>query len=278
AIEYDAVIPTQLWPSLETKQIDGLFTAGQINGTSGYEEAAGQGIIAGINAARKVQGKEPVIIGRAEGYIGVLIDDLVTKGTNDPYRLLTSRAEYRLLLRHDNADLRLTPLGYEIGLITEERYQAFLKKKELVELEVPPLHDTKIKPSDAKELLEEIGSAELNQGGSIIMLLRRPEITYEMLERISPSPYELTAEMKEQVEIQIKYAGYIEKQMQQVERLNKMERKRIPETIEYKDVKGLANEARQKLEQIRPISIGQASRIGGVTPADISVLLIYLEH
>jgi len=278
AIEYDAVIPTQLWPTLETKKIEGLFTAGQINGTSGYEEAAGQGIIAGINAARKVQGKEPVIIGRADGYIGVMIDDLVTKGTNDPYRLLTSRAEYRLLLRHDNADLRLTPLGYEIGLITEERYQAFLKKKELVELEVQRLHDTKIKPSDAKELLEEIGSAELTQGGSIIMLLRRPEITYEMLERISPSPYELTEEMKEQVEIQIKYAGYIEKQLLQVERLNKMERKRIPESIDYNDIKGLANEARQKLEQIRPLSIGQASRIGGVTPADISVLLIYLEH
>ncbi|MEK4248446.1 tRNA uridine-5-carboxymethylaminomethyl(34) synthesis enzyme MnmG [Paenibacillus sp. FSL W7-1287] len=278
AIEYDAVIPTQLWPSLETKQIDGLFTAGQINGTSGYEEAAGQGIIAGINAARKVQGKEPIIIGRSDGYIGVMIDDLVTKGTNDPYRLLTSRAEYRLLLRHDNADLRLTPLGYEIGLITEERYQAFLQKKELVELEVQRLHDTKIKPSDAKELLEEVGSAELSQGGSIIMLLRRPEITYEMLERISPSPYELTAEMKEQVEIQIKYAGYIEKQLQQVERLNKMERKRIPDTIDYNDIKGLANEARQKLELIRPLSIGQASRIGGVTPADISVLLIYLEH
>jgi len=278
AIEYDAVIPTQLWPTLETKKIEGLFTAGQINGTSGYEEAAGQGIIAGINAARKVQGKDPVIIGRADGYIGVMIDDLVTKGTNDPYRLLTSRAEYRLLLRHDNADLRLTPLGYEIGLITEERYQAFLKKKELVEQEVQRLHDTKIKPSDAKELLEEIGSAELTQGGSIIMLLRRPEITYEMLERISPSPYELTEEMKEQVEIQIKYAGYIEKQLHQVERLNKMERKRIPESIDYTDIKGLANEARQKLELIRPLSIGQASRIGGVTPADISVLLIYLEH
>lgn len=278
AIEYDAVVPTQLWPSLETKKIEGLFTAGQLNGTSGYEEAAGQGIIAGINAARKVQGKEPVIIGRADGYIGVMIDDLVTKGTNDPYRLLTSRAEYRLLLRHDNADLRLTPLGYEIGLITEERYQAFLNKKELVEMEIQRLHETKIKPSDAKELLEEAGSAELSQGGSIIMLLRRPEITYAMLETISPSPYELTEEMKEQVEIQIKYAGYIEKQLHQVERLNKMERKRIPEDIDYNDIKGLANEARQKLELIRPLSIGQASRIGGVTPADISVLLIYLEH
>ncbi|GIP18441.1 tRNA uridine 5-carboxymethylaminomethyl modification enzyme MnmG [Paenibacillus montaniterrae] len=278
AIEYDAVVPTQLWPTLETKKIEGLFTAGQINGTSGYEEAAGQGIIAGINAARKVQGKEPVIIGRADGYIGVMIDDLVTKGTNDPYRLLTSRAEYRLLLRHDNADLRLTPLGYEIGLITEERYQAFLRKKELVELEIQRLQETKIKPSDVKALLDEAGSAELTQGGSVILLLRRPEVTYEMLEKHFPSPYELTEEMKEQVEIQIKYAGYIEKQLQQVERLNKMERKRIPEDIDYQDIKGLANEARQKLELIRPLSIGQASRIGGVTPADISVLLIYLEH
>lgn len=278
AIEYDAVVPTQLWPSLETKVIDGLFTAGQINGTSGYEEAAGQGIIAGINAARKVQGKEAVIIGRADGYIGVMIDDLVTKGTNDPYRLLTSRAEYRLLLRHDNADLRLTPLGYEIGLITEDRYQAFLRKKELVELEIQRLQDTKIKPSDVKQLLDEAGSAELTQGGSVILLLRRPEVSYEILEKHFPSPYELTEEMKEQVEIQIKYAGYIEKQLQQVERLNKMERKRIPEDIEYHAIKGLANEARQKLEVIRPLSIGQASRIGGVTPADISVLLIYLEH
>jgi len=278
AIEYDAVIPTQLWPSLETKVIEGLFTAGQINGTSGYEEAAGQGIIAGINAARKVQGKEPVIIGRADGYIGVMNDDLVTKGTNDPYRLLTSRAEYRLLLRHDNADLRLTPLGYEIGLISEERYQAFLRKKELVELEIQRLQDTKIKPSDVKQLLDEAGSAELTQGGSIILLLRRPEVTYKQLEQHFPSPYDLSEEMKEQVEIQIKYAGYIEKQLQQVERLNKMERKRIPEDIDYSDIKGLANEAKQKLELIRPLSIGQASRIGGVTPADISVLLIYLEH
>jgi tRNA uridine 5-carboxymethylaminomethyl modification enzyme len=278
AIEYDAVIPTQLWPSLETKVIDGLFTAGQINGTSGYEEAAGQGIIAGINAARKVQGKDPVIIGREQGYIGVMIDDLVTKGTNDPYRLLTSRAEYRLLLRHDNADLRLTPLGHEIGLITDDRYGKFLKKKELVEMEVERLRTTKVKPEDVNGMLESAGSAPLTQGGDSLALLRRPEVTYAHLESVLPSPYELTDEMKEQVEIQIKYAGYIEKQLLQVERLNKMEKKRIPEDIDYGDVRGLASEAKQKLSVIRPLSIGQASRIAGVTPADISILLVYLEH
>ncbi|MCR2805306.1 tRNA uridine-5-carboxymethylaminomethyl(34) synthesis enzyme MnmG [Paenibacillus soyae] len=278
AIEYDAVIPTQLWPSLETKKVDSLFTAGQINGTSGYEEAAGQGIMAGINAARKVQGKEPVIIGRSQGYIGVMIDDLVTKGTNDPYRLLTSRAEYRLLLRHDNADLRLTPVGYEIGLITEERYKAFLRKKELVEMEVERLQSTKIKPDDVAAMLESAGSAPLTQGGDILSLLRRPEVTYEHLETVSPSPFELTDEMKEQVEIQIKYAGYIEKQLLQVERLNKMEKKLIPDDIIYEEVNGLASEAKQKLSVIRPLSIGQASRIAGVTPADISILLVYLEH
>lgn len=278
AIEYDAVIPTQLWPSLETKVIDGLFTAGQINGTSGYEEAAGQGIIAGINAARKVQGNDPVIIGREQGYIGVMIDDLVTKGTNDPYRLLTSRAEYRLLLRHDNADLRLTPLGHEIGLITDERYGKFLKKKELVEMEVERLRTTKVKPEDVNAMLESAGSTPLTQGGDSLALLRRPEVTYAHLESVLPSPYELTDEMKEQVEIQIKYAGYIEKQLLQVERLNKMEKKRIPEDIDYGDVRGLASEAKQKLSVIRPLSIGQASRIAGVTPADISILLVYLEH
>ncbi|GKU77135.1 tRNA uridine-5-carboxymethylaminomethyl(34) synthesis enzyme MnmG [Paenibacillus sp. L3-i20] len=278
AIEYDAVKPTQLWPSLETKVIDSLFTAGQINGTSGYEEAAGQGVIAGINAARKVQGKEPVIIGRAEGYIGVMIDDLVTKGTNDPYRLLTSRAEYRLLLRHDNADLRLTPTGYEIGLITEERYNKFLKKKELVEQEVIRLQNTRIKPEDVSEMLEAAGSTQLTQGGDILSLLRRPEVTYAHLEMVSPSPYELTDDMKEQVEIQIKYAGYIDKQLLQVERLNKMEKKRIPDDIDYDEVKSLANEAKQKLSVIRPLSIGQATRIAGVTPADISILLVHLEH
>ncbi|MEK3885381.1 tRNA uridine-5-carboxymethylaminomethyl(34) synthesis enzyme MnmG [Paenibacillus sp. PL2-23] len=278
AIEYDAVIPTQLWPSLETKKIDSLFTAGQINGTSGYEEAAGQGIMAGINAARKVQGKEPVIIGRSEGYIGVMIDDLVTKGTNDPYRLLTSRAEYRLLLRHDNADLRLTPIGYDIGLIPEERYNSFLRKKELVEREVERLASTKIKPDDVADMLQAAGSAPLTQGGDILSLLRRPEVTYAHLESVSPSPFELTDEMKEQVEIQIKYAGYIEKQLLQVERLNKMEKKLIPDDIRYEEINGLASEAKQKLSVIRPLSIGQASRVAGVTPADISILLVYLEH
>jgi len=278
AIEYDAVVPTQLWPSLETKVIDGLFTAGQINGTSGYEEAAGQGVMAGINAARKVQGKEPIIIGRADGYIGVMIDDLVTKGTNDPYRLLTSRAEYRLLLRHDNADLRLTPTGYEIGLISEERYNKFLRKKELVEIDIERLRGTKVKPDQANEMLIAAGTAPMEHGTDALSLLRRPEVTYAMLETVVPSVPEMTEEMKEQVEIQIKYAGYIEKQLVQVARLNKMEKKRIPDDIDYSDVRSLASEAKQKLSVIRPLSIGQASRIAGVTPADISILLVYLEH
>lgn len=278
AIEYDAVVPTQLWPSLETKVIDSLFTAGQINGTSGYEEAAGQGVMAGINAARKVQGKEPIIIGRSEGYIGVMIDDLVTKGTNDPYRLLTSRAEYRLLLRHDNADLRLTPTGYEIGLISEERYNKFLRKKELVEIDIERLRATKVKPNEVNEMLTSAGTAPMTNGTDALSLLRRPEVTYAMLETVVPSVPEMSEEMKEQVEIQIKYAGYIEKQLVQVERLNKMEKKRIPDDIDYSDVRGLASEAKQKLALIRPLSIGQASRIAGVTPADISILLVYLEH
>ncbi|MGO4347709.1 tRNA uridine-5-carboxymethylaminomethyl(34) synthesis enzyme MnmG [Paenibacillus sp. MCAF9] len=278
AIEYDAVVPTQLWPSLETKVIDGLFTAGQINGTSGYEEAAGQGVMAGINAARKVQGKEPIIIGRADGYIGVMIDDLVTKGTNDPYRLLTSRAEYRLLLRHDNADYRLTPTGYEIGLISEERYNKFLRKKELVEMDIERLRGTKVKPDQANEMLIAAGTAPMEHGTDALSLLRRPEVTYAMLESVVPSVPEMTEEMKEQVEIQIKYAGYIEKQLVQVARLNKMEKKRIPDDIDYSDVRSLASEAKQKLSVIRPLSIGQASRIAGVTPADISILLVYLEH
>ncbi|MDT3425225.1 tRNA uridine 5-carboxymethylaminomethyl modification enzyme [Paenibacillus forsythiae] len=278
AIEYDAMVPTQLWPSLETKRLPGLFTAGQINGTSGYEEAAGQGVMAGINAARKAQSKAPVILDRSQGYIGVLIDDLVTKGTNEPYRLLTSRAEYRLLLRHDNADLRLTAIGHEIGLISEERYAAFMDKKQKVEQEIQRLQDTKVKPSEVNAALEEKGSAPIVDGSNLLILMRRPEVDYTFVERISPPPVALDAEMKEQVEIQIKYAGYIDKQLQHVERLQKMEQKKLPEDIDYSDIHGLAIEARQKLAKIRPISIGQASRISGVTPADISILLVHLEH
>ncbi|MDK8190626.1 tRNA uridine-5-carboxymethylaminomethyl(34) synthesis enzyme MnmG [Paenibacillus sp. UMB7766-LJ446] len=278
AIEYDAMVPTQLWPSLETKRLPGLFTAGQINGTSGYEEAAGQGVMAGINAARKVQGKEPVVLDRSQGYIGVLIDDLVTKGTNEPYRLLTSRAEYRLLLRHDNADMRLTEMGHDIGLIPEERYAKFLDKKAKVEQEVARLKAAKVRPVEVNPKLEEIGSTPIQDGSTLLTLMRRPEIGYDWIEQISPSKVELTADMKEQVEIQIKYAGYIEKQLIHVERLQKMEKKKIPDTIIYDEIHGLAMEAKQKLATIRPISIGQASRIAGVTPADISILLVYLEH
>ncbi|WP_340031559.1 tRNA uridine-5-carboxymethylaminomethyl(34) synthesis enzyme MnmG [Paenibacillus sp. FSL K6-1122] len=278
AIEYDAMVPTQLWPSLETKRLPGLFTAGQINGTSGYEEAAGQGVMAGINAALKVQGKEPVILDRSQGYIGVLIDDLVTKGTNEPYRLLTSRAEYRLLLRHDNADMRLTEIGHDIGLIPEERYAKFLDKKAKVEQEVARLKVAKARPVEVNAKLEEYGSTPIQDGSTLLTLLRRPELGYELIEQLSPSEVELTADMKEQVEIQIKYAGYIEKQLIHVERLQKMEKKKIPDTIVYDEIHGLAMEAKQKLATIRPISIGQASRIAGVTPADISILLVYLEH
>ncbi|MFV9510305.1 tRNA uridine-5-carboxymethylaminomethyl(34) synthesis enzyme MnmG [Tepidibacillus sp. LV47] len=279
AIEYDVIVPTQLKPTLETKKIKNLFTAGQLNGTSGYEEAAGQGLMAGINAALKVLGKEPLILDRSQAYIGVLIDDLVTKGTNEPYRLLTSRAEYRLLLRHDNADLRLREIGYRIGLIDEERYQRFLEKKRNIEAEIARLKQEKVRPTpEVQQILREIGTAELNNAVDLATLLRRPEINYSVIERIAPSPEELPLEVKEQVEIQVKYAGYIEKQLQQVEKMKKVEAKKIPEWVDYNKISGLSSEAREKLNKIQPLNIGQASRISGVSPADISILLIYIEQ
>ncbi|MEW9672336.1 tRNA uridine-5-carboxymethylaminomethyl(34) synthesis enzyme MnmG [Ammoniphilus sp. 3BR4] len=279
AIEYDAVVPSQLWPTLETKRVENLFTAGQLNGTSGYEEAAGQGLMAGINAALKVQGKEPLILDRSEAYIGVMIDDLVTKGTLEPYRLLTSRAEYRLLLRHDNADLRLTDKGYEIGLIPEKRYTKFTEKKRLIELEKERLMTTKVKPdAHVQEFLRRVGSAEIDNGIELGALLRRPEVRYKELVELAPPEVQVPDDVAEQVEIQIKYEGYIRKQLQDVERMKKMERKTIPPHIDYHQLQGLAKEARDKLAKIQPLNIGQAARIAGVTPSDISVLLIYLEH
>ncbi|HHR2739677.1 TPA: tRNA uridine-5-carboxymethylaminomethyl(34) synthesis enzyme MnmG, partial [Listeria monocytogenes] len=276
AIEYDAVMPDQLWPSLETKLVEGLFTAGQINGTSGYEEAAGQGLMAGINAARKVFEKEPVILGRDQAYIGVLIDDLVTKGTEEPYRLLTSRAEYRLLLRHDNADLRLTEIGHEIGLISDERYERFLAKQSAIEAEKERLQKTRIKPTaEVQAMLKEIGSGELKDGILAADLLRRPEITYDKIAQIVSRETFVTDEIAEQVEIQIKYEGYIQKSNLQVEKMKRMEDKKIPENIDYDAISGLATEALEKLKKIEPLSIAQASRISGVNPADISILLVY---
>lgn len=278
AIEYDVVKPHQLRPSLETKIVKNLFTAGQMNGTSGYEEAAGQGLMAGINAALTVQGKEPLVLKRSDGYIGVMIDDLVTKGTLEPYRLLTSRAEYRLILRHDNADMRLSEIGHDIGLLSDERYQAFINKQAAVEAEIARLKGIRLKPTaELQAFLAEKNSTQLRDGFLFADLLKRPELDYDSLYPFAPLEEPLSSDVTRQVEIQIKYDGYINKAYSKVEKLKRLEEKRIPENIDYDSINGIANEAKEKLKKIQPETIAQASRISGVNPADISVLMVHVQ-
>lgn len=279
AIEYDCIDARQLYPSLEFRSVEGLFSGGQFNGSSGYEEAAAQGLVAGINAAMKILGREPVILDRSEAYIGVLIDDLVTKESHEPYRMMTSRAEYRLLLRQDNADQRLTEIGYKAGLISEERYQGLLEKEQMIESEIQRLESATVGTSEeVQQILREHNSTLLNSGSTLAELIRRPELSYEALEKIDRNRPQLSGEIIEQININLKYEGYIKRQKKQVEQFKKLETKKIPENIDYDDVKSLRIEAVQKLKEYRPVSIGQASRISGVSPADISVLLVYMEQ